>query len=223
MRLTSSEELELICSGSECSIDNEDSIDSCFKEESSSIDNEDSIDSCFKEESSSIVEDDTTKDSFFKEESSSIDNNDTTKDNCFKEESSSIVEDGTSEVEIINIVKKPKITPTKFINNTSKFTPTKFTQNIITPTKFINSKALSIDFEDCSLLNVTLNNKNEKYKSSFYKDLLNKQSTNCSICLVEFRTHSKTITLLCTHLFHSKCIIPWIKEHKRCPCCRTTA
>nr|XP_013180839.1 unnamed protein product [Papilio xuthus] len=72
--------------------------------------------------------------------------------------------------------------------------------------------------EDITFLNVRL--KENKYKPSFFKDLIHKEYTTCSICLCTFTNYSKVLSLLCTHYFHSKCIIPWIKKHKQCPCCR---
>ena len=43
-------------------------------------------------------------------------------------------------------------------------------------------------------------------------------STCCSICLKEFSNEG--VTLPCAHLFHKKCIMPWLQHHNSCPCCR---
>jgi E3 ubiquitin-protein ligase DOA10 len=27
----------------------------------------------------------------------------------------------------------------------------------------------------------------------------------------------------CIHIFHKKCVVPWIRDHKQCPICRRSA
>ena len=43
-------------------------------------------------------------------------------------------------------------------------------------------------------------------------------STCCSICFKQFSNEG--VTLPCAHLFHKKCIMPWLHHHNSCPCCR---
>ena len=43
---------------------------------------------------------------------------------------------------------------------------------------------------------------------------------NCCICLDEISLGAKTILLPCGHMFHSDCIITWLKKNNSCPMCR---
>ncbi|OVA07185.1 zinc finger protein [Macleaya cordata] len=55
--------------------------------------------------------------------------------------------------------------------------------------------------------------------------LRNKHATNtcCSICLADYNS-TDTLRLLpdCGHLFHLKCVDPWLKQHPTCPVCRSS-
>ncbi|XP_059651031.1 RING-H2 finger protein ATL70-like [Cornus florida] len=55
--------------------------------------------------------------------------------------------------------------------------------------------------------------------------LKNKGSTAlcCSICLADYKS-SDMLRLLpdCGHLFHLKCVDPWLRLHSTCPVCRTS-
>lgn len=48
-------------------------------------------------------------------------------------------------------------------------------------------------------------------------------STCCSICLADYKS-SDMLRLLpeCGHLFHLKCVDPWLRLHPTCPVCRTS-
>lgn len=48
-------------------------------------------------------------------------------------------------------------------------------------------------------------------------------ATCCSICLADYRS-SDMLRLLpdCSHLFHVKCVDPWLRLHPTCPVCRTS-
>ncbi|XP_019157124.1 PREDICTED: RING-H2 finger protein ATL70-like [Ipomoea nil] len=48
-------------------------------------------------------------------------------------------------------------------------------------------------------------------------------ATCCSICLADYKS-SDTLRLLpeCGHLFHLKCVDPWLRLHPTCPVCRTS-
>lgn len=43
---------------------------------------------------------------------------------------------------------------------------------------------------------------------------------DCSICMSEFESDDKIIQLQCKHIFHSDCIIQWLKEKRICPNCK---
>jgi hypothetical protein len=44
---------------------------------------------------------------------------------------------------------------------------------------------------------------------------------SCSVCLILFELSRKNIVkLICTHMFHQKCIEPWLLKHNTCPVCR---
>lgn len=45
----------------------------------------------------------------------------------------------------------------------------------------------------------------------------------CSICLADYK-NSDMLRLLpdCNHLFHAKCVDPWLRLHPSCPVCRTS-
>ncbi|KAG7958387.1 hypothetical protein I3843_10G019000 [Carya illinoinensis] len=48
-------------------------------------------------------------------------------------------------------------------------------------------------------------------------------ATCCSICLADYKS-SDMLRLLpdCGHLFHFKCVDPWLRLHPTCPVCRTS-
>ncbi|KAK7268110.1 hypothetical protein RIF29_20797 [Crotalaria pallida] len=48
-------------------------------------------------------------------------------------------------------------------------------------------------------------------------------ATCCSICLADYKATDKLRVLPdCEHLFHPKCIDPWLRLHPTCPVCRTS-
>ena len=58
---------------------------------------------------------------------------------------------------------------------------------------------------------------NEKYCK---KEKDNIEMPNCSICLEEIAMGAQTILLPCGHMFHSNCILTWLKKNNTCPLCR---
>jgi hypothetical protein len=63
----------------------------------------------------------------------------------------------------------------------------------------------------------------DKLKSGLYKDLKesNKHKLDtCSICFDPFKDDDECRELKCCHMFHEKCIDPWLREHVTCPVCR---
>lgn len=48
-------------------------------------------------------------------------------------------------------------------------------------------------------------------------------NTQCSVCFDEFRlTETEVRKLPCNHLFHEKCIFPWLRINGTCPVCRAS-
>jgi len=42
----------------------------------------------------------------------------------------------------------------------------------------------------------------------------------CAVCLKCFELNIELTQLPCNHMFHSPCIIPWLKRQATCPLCR---
>jgi hypothetical protein len=65
---------------------------------------------------------------------------------------------------------------------------------------------------------------NQNTKILFYSELDDISKTNyktCSICIDDYDDKSEIRQLKCTHIFHIKCIDPWLlKESYKCPLCR---
>ncbi len=52
------------------------------------------------------------------------------------------------------------------------------------------------------------------------------EQTKCGICLENFEDamqdpENKIVKLRCGHMFHRKCVEPWLKKKQTCPLCRT--
>lgn len=58
--------------------------------------------------------------------------------------------------------------------------------------------------------------------TSIYRSgmLSNNNEENCVICQECFKFGKRMITLPCSHQYHSKCIIKWLKLKKNCPICQ---
>ncbi|XP_015771891.1 PREDICTED: E3 ubiquitin-protein ligase RNF181-like [Acropora digitifera] len=46
------------------------------------------------------------------------------------------------------------------------------------------------------------------------------ESCSCPICQVDFKMGDKVKQLPCKHMFHEKCILPWLSKTNSCPLCR---
>ncbi|PXF49527.1 hypothetical protein BWQ96_00597 [Gracilariopsis chorda] len=46
------------------------------------------------------------------------------------------------------------------------------------------------------------------------------QLPTCPICTDQFELQEQARQLPCGHIFHSDCIVPWLKQHCTCPMCR---
>ena len=42
----------------------------------------------------------------------------------------------------------------------------------------------------------------------------------CSVCKEKYEIDNSTITMPCTHVFHTDCLMPWLDLHNSCPVCR---
>lgn len=48
-------------------------------------------------------------------------------------------------------------------------------------------------------------------------------NTQCSVCFDEFKLRETDVRKLpCNHLFHEKCIFPWLRINGTCPVCRAS-
>lgn len=48
------------------------------------------------------------------------------------------------------------------------------------------------------------------------------ESEKCPICLTDFEVGETVQKTTCDHLFHTRCIGPWVELHTTCPVCRAT-
>lgn len=46
------------------------------------------------------------------------------------------------------------------------------------------------------------------------------KGVKCPVCLLKFKKKEKLHQMPCKHLFHSSCILPWLKNTNSCPLCR---
>jgi len=49
---------------------------------------------------------------------------------------------------------------------------------------------------------------------------MGKSGQDCSVCSDGFRKGEKIRKLPCKHIFHDKCIMPWLDQNSTCPNCR---
>lgn len=57
-------------------------------------------------------------------------------------------------------------------------------------------------------------------KVEIYTSNQNLDKVLCSICTFDIFTGEEIIKIPCEHMFHHKCIIPWLQLHRNCPNCR---
>lgn len=46
-------------------------------------------------------------------------------------------------------------------------------------------------------------------------------SITCAICMENIECGDRVVSLPCAHIFHIKCIDPWLQKNSHCPICRT--
>ncbi len=48
------------------------------------------------------------------------------------------------------------------------------------------------------------------------------ENITCTVCMTEFIEGDMLLTMPCIHMFHKKCVDPWLRNHDNCPMCKTT-
>lgn len=43
---------------------------------------------------------------------------------------------------------------------------------------------------------------------------------SCAVCTEEFELNEPAKKMPCSHVYHSECVVPWLRSHATCPECR---
>ena len=56
-----------------------------------------------------------------------------------------------------------------------------------------------------------------------YTDIVTENTVRdtCTICIEDFEVGDQVVNLQCTHIFHTKCISPWLEKSTECPNCKS--
>ncbi|KAJ1349814.1 hypothetical protein KIN20_005467 [Parelaphostrongylus tenuis] len=46
------------------------------------------------------------------------------------------------------------------------------------------------------------------------------KATQCTTCFEDFKKGELVVELLCRHIFHPQCVVPWLQQRPSCPICR---
>ena len=67
------------------------------------------------------------------------------------------------------------------------------------------------------------NGLNDEQIKKLKRDYFDKKKYNdlCIICQNNFKDKEKVIVVPCKHCFHEDCIVPWLKNKKQCPFCKS--
>ncbi len=67
------------------------------------------------------------------------------------------------------------------------------------------------------------NGLNDEQIKKLKRDYFDKKKYNdlCIICQNNFKDKEKVIVISCKHCFHEDCIVPWLKNKKQCPFCKS--
>ncbi|KAK8628853.1 hypothetical protein V6N13_009433 [Hibiscus sabdariffa] len=96
------------------------------------------------------------------------------------------------------------------------------------PSRRARQRQEPIDNSDSFVVDIGLDEDTIKsYPKLLYSEakLQKKDSTAscCSICLADYKSSDKLRLLPdCNHLFHVKCVDPWLRLNPTCPVCRTS-
>eukprot|EP01083_Nonionella_stella_P023897 66106_1 len=61
----------------------------------------------------------------------------------------------------------------------------------------------------------------ESYFRGISMHLNTNDDEECTICMDDMHRNDQMVILVCTHKFHEKCIVEWLKIDENCPNCRT--
>ena len=67
------------------------------------------------------------------------------------------------------------------------------------------------------------NGLNDEQIKKLKRDYFDKKKYNdlCIICQNNFKDKEKVLVIPCKHCFHEDCIVPWLKNKKQCPFCKS--
>jgi hypothetical protein len=74
------------------------------------------------------------------------------------------------------------------------------------------------------VITINIESSSEIFQTSIFKCDFDHQNTECKECYccicIESMNNDEIIKLKCNHIFHSKCILKWFQNKKKCPLCR---